>query len=89
MNAFTSDGISGLEDLDDQGELRSDPFDLNSQWFSFSAAGWVDSDKANVFVADHDTERDSTSLNYNSANNAYTLAMIFSLCERCLKDFKD
>ncbi|TFK50230.1 glycoside hydrolase family 13 protein [Heliocybe sulcata] len=59
QNAFTSAGISSLEDLDDQ--------------------GWVDSNKANVFVADHDTERNGNSLNYNSANNAYVLAMIFSL----------
>ncbi|KZT20455.1 carbohydrate-binding module family 20 protein [Neolentinus lepideus HHB14362 ss-1] len=41
--------------------------------------GWVDSDKANVFVANHDTERNGNTLNYNSAHNTYVLATIFSL----------
>ncbi|QRV78356.1 alpha-amylase [Ceratobasidium sp. AG-Ba] len=41
--------------------------------------GWVGSDKANVFVTNHDSERSGSSLNYNSPSNAYTLAMIFSL----------
>ncbi|EPQ53992.1 alpha-amylase [Gloeophyllum trabeum ATCC 11539] len=41
--------------------------------------GWVASNKANVFVANHDTERNGNSLNYNSGNNAYVLATIFSL----------
>jgi len=41
--------------------------------------GWIDSSVANVFVADHDTERDGTSLNYLSANNVYNLAHVFML----------
>ncbi|TFK51273.1 glycoside hydrolase [Heliocybe sulcata] len=41
--------------------------------------GWVPSDRANVFVANHDTERGGSSLNHNSPNNAYVLATIFSL----------
>ncbi|EPQ53124.1 secreted alpha-amylase [Gloeophyllum trabeum ATCC 11539] len=59
QGAFTSNGISGLQDLDNQ--------------------GWVAGDKANVFVANHDTERNGNSLNYKSSNNAYVLATIFSL----------
>jgi hypothetical protein len=41
--------------------------------------GWVSGSGANAFVANHDTERTGDSLNYKSANNAYTLAMVFSL----------
>ncbi|KAF8603081.1 glycoside hydrolase [Ceratobasidium sp. AG-I] len=41
--------------------------------------GWVSGSGANVFVANHDTERNGNSLNYNSASNIYTLAMVFSL----------
>jgi hypothetical protein len=41
--------------------------------------GWIASSGANVFVANHDTERSLTSLKYDSPNNAYTLAHVFSL----------
>ncbi|EGO22943.1 glycoside hydrolase family 13 protein [Serpula lacrymans var. lacrymans S7.9] len=41
--------------------------------------GWVPGTSANVFVADHDTERGGSSLNYNSPSNTYTLAHVFSL----------
>ncbi|KAG8736521.1 hypothetical protein FRC10_009220 [Ceratobasidium sp. 414] len=41
--------------------------------------GWVSGSSANVFVANHDTERNGASLNYNSPSNTYTLAMVFSL----------
>ncbi|KAG8970027.1 hypothetical protein FRC03_011826 [Tulasnella sp. 419] len=41
--------------------------------------GWISSDLANVFVANHDTERGGSSLSYKSSNNAYVLATIFSL----------
>ncbi|KAL5532385.1 hypothetical protein ACEPAF_5955 [Sanghuangporus sanghuang] len=41
--------------------------------------GWVPGNVANVFVANHDTERNGNSLNNNSPSNAYTLAMVFSL----------
>ncbi|SJL11924.1 related to Alpha-amylase [Armillaria ostoyae] len=40
---------------------------------------WVSGSQANIFVANHDTERNGNSLNVNSANNAYVLATIFSL----------
>ncbi|KAH8922396.1 glycoside hydrolase family 13 protein [Atractiella rhizophila] len=40
--------------------------------------GWVDSSGANVFVSNHDTERNGLSLNYNDGA-LYTLAMTFSL----------
>ncbi|KAK0448445.1 glycoside hydrolase family 13 protein [Desarmillaria tabescens] len=46
--------------------------DLDSQ-------GWISGSQANVFVANHDTERNGNSLNVNSANNAYVIATIFSL----------
>lgn len=41
--------------------------------------GWVAGTGANVFVADHDTERNGGSLNANSPSNTYTLAHVFSL----------
>ncbi|KAI1787696.1 glycoside hydrolase family 13 protein [Ganoderma leucocontextum] len=41
--------------------------------------GWVTSGQANVFVANHDTERNSGNLNSNSPSNTYTLANIFAL----------
>lgn len=41
--------------------------------------GWVPGTSANVFVTNHDTERNGASLNANSPSNTYTLAMIFSL----------
>ncbi|CAE6435393.1 unnamed protein product, partial [Rhizoctonia solani] len=41
--------------------------------------GWVTSEKANVFVSNHDTERtDGASLNYKSGS-IYTLAQVFML----------
>lgn len=41
--------------------------------------GWVSGSQANVFVANHDTERGGSSLNINSPSNTYILATIFSL----------
>ncbi|TFK33167.1 glycoside hydrolase [Crucibulum laeve] len=41
--------------------------------------GWVSGGQANVFVANHDTERNGASLTMNSPNNAYVLAHVFSL----------
>ncbi|KAI9433226.1 glycoside hydrolase [Lactarius indigo] len=41
--------------------------------------GWVAGSGANVFVSNHDTERNKASLNAYSPSNAYTLATIFSL----------
>ncbi|KAG8991010.1 hypothetical protein FRB94_012932 [Tulasnella sp. JGI-2019a] len=46
---------------------------------SLPQSGWLAPSNANVFVANHDTERGGDSLNYSSPNNAYTLAMMFSL----------
>ncbi|KAE9394317.1 alpha-amylase-domain-containing protein [Gymnopus androsaceus JB14] len=46
---------------------------------NLSDQGWIDSSDANVFVTNHDTERGGDSLNYNSPNNTYTTALIFSL----------
>jgi hypothetical protein len=46
--------------------------DLDSQ-------GWINGSGANVFVANHDTERGGSSLNSNSPSNEYYNAMIFSL----------
>ncbi|KAG8789488.1 hypothetical protein FRC20_003833 [Serendipita sp. 405] len=50
-----------------------------SQLQSLDSRGWLSSSVANVFVANHDTERNGNSLNYSSASNTYTLAMVFSL----------
>ncbi|KAF8654629.1 hypothetical protein AX16_003510 [Volvariella volvacea WC 439] len=41
--------------------------------------GWIASGQANVFVANHDTERGGSSLRYNSPSNTYITAHIFSL----------
>ncbi|KAF6746692.1 glycoside hydrolase superfamily [Ephemerocybe angulata] len=41
--------------------------------------GWVSGTSANVFVANHDTERGDSSLNINSPSNSYILGTIFSL----------
>ncbi|TCD63303.1 hypothetical protein EIP91_005684 [Steccherinum ochraceum] len=41
--------------------------------------GWIPGDRANVFVANHDTERNGASLNENSPSNTYVTATIFSL----------
>jgi len=41
--------------------------------------GWVSGTGANVFVVNHDTERNGNSLNSNSPSNTYVLATIFSL----------
>jgi hypothetical protein len=44
-----------------------------------SNQNWVPTNNANVFVADHDTERGGSSLNMTSASNTYITASIFSL----------
>ncbi|KAI0090634.1 glycoside hydrolase superfamily [Irpex rosettiformis] len=41
--------------------------------------GWVPSNKANVFVTNHDTERNGAALTNSSPSNTYVLALIFSL----------
>ncbi|KAH9476533.1 Alpha-amylase [Psilocybe cubensis] len=41
--------------------------------------GWVSGSQANVFVSNHDTERNGDSLNINSPSNTYITATIFSL----------
>ncbi|KZW00296.1 glycoside hydrolase [Exidia glandulosa HHB12029] len=42
---------------------------------------WVTSDNANVFVANHDTERSGGDLRSTSSNNAYLLATIYTLAQ--------
>ncbi|PIL31197.1 hypothetical protein GSI_05895 [Ganoderma sinense ZZ0214-1] len=46
---------------------------------SFDNLGWVNGSGANVFVTNHDTERNGASLNDNSPSNTYVSAMVFSL----------
>ncbi|EKM53319.1 glycoside hydrolase family 13 protein [Phanerochaete carnosa HHB-10118-sp] len=46
---------------------------------SFDNLGWVPGTSANVFVSNHDTERNGNSLNANSPSNIYVTAMVFSL----------
>ncbi|KAI0691440.1 glycoside hydrolase [Cytidiella melzeri] len=41
--------------------------------------GWVPSNQANVFVTNHDTERNGAALNNDSPSNTYVLATVFSL----------
>lgn len=42
-------------------------------------SSWISGSGANVFVVNHDTERNGQSLSYKSGSNAYVLATIFSL----------
>ncbi|KAF8878446.1 glycoside hydrolase [Infundibulicybe gibba] len=46
---------------------------------NLDSQGWVSGTQANVFVANHDTERNGGSLNINSPSNTYITATIFSL----------
>ncbi|KAJ6607181.1 glycoside hydrolase [Mycena sp. CBHHK59/15] len=46
---------------------------------NLDSQGWVAGTQANVFVANHDTERNGNSLNINSPSNTYITATIFSL----------
>ncbi|RXW23024.1 hypothetical protein EST38_g2834 [Candolleomyces aberdarensis] len=46
---------------------------------SLDNRGWVPGNIANIFVANHDTERGGSSLNINSPSNSYILATMFSL----------
>ncbi|KAI0062563.1 glycoside hydrolase [Artomyces pyxidatus] len=41
--------------------------------------GWIAGSVANVFISNHDTERNGASLNAASPSNTYTLAHVFSL----------
>ncbi|KAJ7676640.1 starch binding domain-containing protein [Mycena polygramma] len=45
--------------------------------------GWVAGTSANVFVANHDTERNGGSLDINSPSNTYITSTIFSLAHPC------
>ncbi|KAF8885197.1 glycoside hydrolase superfamily [Infundibulicybe gibba] len=65
QSAFSSTGIAALQNLDNRAKLR--------------LGGWISGSSANVFVANHDTERSGGSLRYDSPSNAYVLAHIFSL----------
>ncbi|KAJ7839161.1 glycoside hydrolase [Mycena olivaceomarginata] len=46
---------------------------------NLDSQGWVSGSQANVFVTNHDTERNGNSLNINSPSNTYITATIFSL----------
>jgi len=46
---------------------------------NLDSQGWVPGNQANVFVANHDTERGDSSLNLTSPSNTYITATIFSL----------
>jgi len=46
---------------------------------NFNNQGFLASNKANVFVTNHDTERGGSSLSYKSGANQYTLAHVFML----------
>jgi len=64
--SFESSGIANL--------IKS-----GKRWGQSWGNGYLPSDKSNVFVVDHDTERDGSTLSYRSANNAFVLAHIFLL----------
>ncbi|EEB90215.1 hypothetical protein MPER_11606 [Moniliophthora perniciosa FA553] len=46
---------------------------------NLDSRGWVSGSQANIFVTNHDTERNGDSLNSNSPSNTYVTATIFSL----------
>ncbi|KII86838.1 glycoside hydrolase family 13 protein [Plicaturopsis crispa FD-325 SS-3] len=46
---------------------------------NLDSMGWVSGSQANVFVTNHDTERNGYALNYLSANNTYITGTVFSL----------
>ncbi|KIO30302.1 glycoside hydrolase family 13 protein [Tulasnella calospora MUT 4182] len=62
-DAFTSSNLASLANI------ASNP----------TSQGWVPSGEANIFVANHDTERSGNSIAYKWDRNTYTLATIFSL----------
>jgi len=64
QSAFSGDSTGGIAGLQN--------LPLDNQ-------GWVPAEKANIFVADHDTERGDSSLNMTSPSNTYITAHIFSL----------
>jgi len=64
QSAFSGDSTGGIAGLQN--------LPLDNQ-------GWVTAEKANIFVADHDTERGGSSLNMTSPSNTYITASIFSL----------
>ena len=58
MNAFAKGaGIQDLEQLDNRGILTRNYIIFKLTDCFLPHAGWVPSDIANVFVANHDTER--------------------------------
>ncbi|KAG9049938.1 hypothetical protein FS837_008524 [Tulasnella sp. UAMH 9824] len=66
---------SALKDAFNSGSLVS----LANIASNPTSQGWVASAEANVYVANHDTERLGSSITYKWDRNAYTLATIFSL----------
>lgn len=62
-DAFTSSNLASLANI------ASNP----------TSQGWVPSGEANIFVANHDSERSGNSITYKWDRNTYTLATIFSL----------
>ncbi|KAI0738098.1 glycoside hydrolase family 13 protein [Daedaleopsis nitida] len=75
-NEYTKTGtfrfMDALRDVFLKGAKLSDLKDLDNR-------GWVPGSQSNVFVANHDSERNSDNLNANSPSNAYVLASVFSL----------
>ncbi|KAG8745051.1 hypothetical protein FRC12_014677 [Ceratobasidium sp. 428] len=78
QGAFSSGNIAGLNGLENNGmfEIFLPIYQLDNLAENL---GWVSGNGANVFVANHDTERNGASLKYDSPSNTYTLGMIFSL----------
>jgi len=77
-DAYTANG--DVQEFRYTSGLQSAFGSSNIAWLgNINNIGWLPSSSANAFVANHDTERSGSSLNYQSPNNAYTLAHVFAL----------
>lgn len=50
-----------------------------AQLQDIDSRGWLPADKANVFVVNHDRQRNGGNISYKSADNQYLLATVFTL----------
>ncbi|KAG8948519.1 hypothetical protein FRC04_009729 [Tulasnella sp. 424] len=79
-DAFTNSNLASLASISSnptsQGIAPDLPPAIN---LTYLLIGWVPSNEANIFVANHDTERSGISITYKWDKNAYPLATVFSL----------
>lgn len=75
-SAFLTNGLSTIQNLTTFGKLSCV---FSKRTCAHRSLGFVNSSGANIFVADHDTERDGTMLNYTSPHNTYTMGHVFMM----------